>query len=47
MHKIQFSSNFCQIQPLTVELGALECLKNIPYTYNVKLMSPCQLVYVL
>ena len=38
------SLNFSQIGTLTVELAALECLKNIPKSYSGKLMSPCQLV---
>ena len=35
------SSNFGQIGPLTKELAALELLKNFPYTYNGKIVSPC------
>ena len=41
MHKILDSSNFGQIRTLIVELVALECLKNIPKSYNGKVMSPC------
>ena len=39
--KSWMSSNFGQIRPLTTELAALECLKNFPYTYNGKMVSPC------
>ena len=35
------SSNFGQIGLLTTELAALELLKNFPYTYNAKIVSPC------
>ena len=35
------SSNFGQIGPLTTELAALELLRNFPYTYNGKIVSPC------
>ena len=34
------SSNFGQIGPLTMELAALERLKNFPQTYNGKMVSP-------
>ena len=34
------SSNFSQIGPLPKELGPLEHLKNFPWTYNGKMMSP-------
>ena len=33
--------NFGQIGLLTMELAALEHLKNFPYTYNGKIVSPC------
>ena len=33
--------NLSQIPLLTMELAALERLKNIPYTYNGEVMSPC------
>ena len=39
--KSRTSSNFGQIGPLTMELAALERLKNFPYTYNGKMVSPC------
>ena len=39
--KSRTSSNFGQIGPLTTELAALEHLKNFPYTYNGKMVSPC------
>ena len=39
--KSRTSSNFGQIGPLTTELAALERLKNFPYTYNGKMLSPC------
>ena len=39
--KSRTSSNFGQIGPLTTELAALELLKNFPYTYNGKIVSPC------
>ena len=39
--KSRTSSNFHQIGPLTTELAALEHLKNFPYTYNGKMLSPC------
>ena len=39
--KSRTSSNFGQIWPLTTELAALELLKNFPYTYNGKVVSPC------
>ena len=35
------SSNFGQIRTLIAELVALECLKNIPKSYNGKVISPC------
>ena len=35
------SFNFGQIRTLIAELVALECLKNIPKSYNGKVMSPC------
>ena len=35
------SSNCGQIWPLTMELAALERLKNFPWTYNGKMVSPC------
>ena len=38
--KSRTSSNFGQIGPLTMELVALELLKNL-YTYNGKTVSPC------
>ena len=39
--KSRTSSNFGQIWLLTTELAALERLKNIPFTYNGKMVSPC------
>ena len=36
----RMSSNFGQIGPLTLELAALERLKNFPWTYNGKMVSP-------
>ena len=39
--KSQTSSNFGQIGPLTTEIAALEHLKNFPWTYNGKMVSPC------
>ena len=39
--KSRTSSNFGQIGPLTTELAALKLLKNFPYTYNGKKVSPC------
>ena len=39
--KSRTSLNFGQIGPLTTELAALELLKNFPYTYNGKIVSPC------
>ena len=39
--KSQTSLNFGQIGPLTTELAALERLKNFPWTYNGKMVSPC------
>ena len=39
--KSRTSSNFGQIGPLTTELAALELLKNFPYTYNGRIVSPC------
>ena len=39
--KSWMSSNFGQIRKLIAELVALECLKNIPMSYNGKVMSPC------
>ena len=41
MHKSWTSSNFGQIRTLIAELVALEYLKNIPKSYNGKVMSPC------
>ena len=41
MHKIELSSNFGQIGPLTAELAAFERLKNFPKTYNGKMVSLC------
>ena len=39
--KSQTSLNLGQIRPLTKKLAALERLKNFPYTYNGKMLSPC------
>ena len=39
--KSRTSSNFGQIGRLTRELAALEHLKNFPYTYSGKMVSPC------
>ena len=39
--KSRTSLNFGQIGLLTTELAALERLKNFPYTYNGKMLSPC------
>ena len=39
--KSRTSLNFGQIWRLTTELAALEHLKNFPYTYNGKMLSPC------
>ena len=39
--KSRMSSNFGQFGRLTMELAALELLKNFPYTYNGKMVSPC------
>ena len=39
--KSRTSLNFGQVGPLTTELAALERLKNFPYTYNGKMLSPC------
>ena len=44
MPKVQLSSNLGQIQPLTVELGALECLEKHPIDLSCKIdvsMSAC------
>ena len=38
--KSRTNSNFGQVGPLPTELGALERLKNFPYTYNGKMVSP-------
>ena len=43
--KSRTSWNFHQIGPLTMELAALERLKNFPWTYNGKMLSPCWLVH--
>ena len=43
--KSRMSSNFGQFGRLTMELAALERLKNFPYTYNGKMVSPCWLVH--
>ena len=37
------SSNFGQIRLLTMELAALERQIKVPYTYNGKMLSPCNL----
>ena len=39
--KSRTSFNFDQFGPLTTELAAVEHLKNVPYTYNGKMLSPC------
>ena len=39
--KSRTSSNLGQIGPLSTELAALERLKNFPWTYNGKMVSPC------
>ena len=39
--KSRTSLNLGQIGPLTMELAALERLKNFPLTYNGKMVSPC------
>ena len=39
--KSHMSLNFGQIGPFTMELAALERLKNFPLTYNGKMLSPC------
>ena len=41
MHKILDEFYFGQIRTLIAELVALECLKNIPKSYNGKVISPC------
>ena len=39
--KSRTGSNFGQIGPFTIELAALEHLKNFPLNYNGKMLSPC------
>ena len=39
--KSRTSSNFGQIGPFTMELAALELLKDFPLIYNGKMLSPC------
>ena len=39
--KSRTSSNFGQIGPPITELASLEHLKNLPWTYNGKMLSPC------
>ena len=38
--KSGMSLNFGQFGPLSTELGALECPKNFPKSYNGKMVSP-------
>ena len=43
----RMSLNLGQFGPLTMELAALEHLKNFPQIYNGKMVSPSQLVHFL